>query len=350
MDWMDVSMINSELALMVKNMDRETGRVFWRSWSENVHSCPLTHFNARRVDDTGDRVCMYFSTWTGKLKHSPLTIEKRIPSWNGSPPKASFAGSIETGLKIVTHPFTRTATTNHMDKIEQFYSVQKKGYDAFREGLLHARPLLIEMLPLKVGGKMTWVDIGGGTCRNLEFLAVDVLRQYFAKIVIVDISPSLLSMAKERIAKAGLDDIVELVQADINVQSSAAKLPKAGTCDIVTLSYSLSMIPDRKLALSNARKLIKPKGEGFVGIADFFMDSGDPHAHLKSPIRTRVTWVRDQLHRLWFKQDGVMLLPTDLLEVNPKESEVVWDERQRGGVPFLPFLRPYHGVRIIKSV
>ena len=35
-------------------------------------------------------------------------------------------------------------------------------YDAFREGLLHARSSLIDYIPLKKAGGMTWVDIGGG--------------------------------------------------------------------------------------------------------------------------------------------------------------------------------------------
>ena len=71
-------------------------------------------------------------------------------------------------------------------------------YDAFREGLLHARPVLMESFPLKKGGMMVWVDVGGGTARNLEYFSVAVIRKYFKAIYIVDISESLLEIAQRR--------------------------------------------------------------------------------------------------------------------------------------------------------
>ena len=39
---------------------------------------------------------------------------------------------------------------------------------------------------------MIWVDVGGGTARNLEFFPLDTLRQHFSHIYIVDVSHSLL--------------------------------------------------------------------------------------------------------------------------------------------------------------
>jgi len=84
--------------------------------------------------------------------------------------------------------------------MESFYKYQKEGYDAFREGLLHARPALMESFPLKKEGKMVWIDIGGGTARNLEFFPVDVIRKYFKTIIICDISASLLEIAQRRYA------------------------------------------------------------------------------------------------------------------------------------------------------
>lgn len=41
---------------------------------------------------------------------------------------------------------------------------------------------------------MVWVDVGGGTARNLEFFALKTVRQFFAKIYIVDVSRSLLEV------------------------------------------------------------------------------------------------------------------------------------------------------------
>ena len=39
------------------------------------------------------------------------------------------------------------------------------------------------------------------------------------------------------------------------------------------MSYSLSMIPDKPRALQNALRLLKSGGEGFLGIADFWMEA-----------------------------------------------------------------------------
>lgn len=66
-----------------------------------------------------------------------------------------------------------------------------RAYDAFRENFLHARPNLATCLPLSPG-KLTWVDVGAGTARNLEFFSVETLRRRFSKIYVLDISASLL--------------------------------------------------------------------------------------------------------------------------------------------------------------
>lgn len=44
---------------------------------------------------------------------------------------------------------------------------------------------------------MVWVDVGGGTARNLEFFALHTLRRFFRQIYIVDVSRSLLEVGGE---------------------------------------------------------------------------------------------------------------------------------------------------------
>lgn len=45
--------------------------------------------------------------------------------------------------------------------------------------------------------------------------------------------------------------------------------------------------------------------------------------------------------------DHVHLLGQEQLDmISDNKLEVVWDKRERGSVPFLPFLNPYHGVYI----
>lgn len=45
-------------------------------------------------------------------------------------------------------------------------------------------------------GQMIWVDVGGGTARNLEFFPLETLRRHFDKVYIVDVSPSLLQASQ----------------------------------------------------------------------------------------------------------------------------------------------------------
>ncbi len=73
-------------------------------------------------------------------------------------------------------------------------------------------------------------------------------------------------------------------------------LPEAGTVDIVTFSYALTMIPDWKKALQNAYRLLRPGGhiavcdfttseEQWFGMATFWtwLFSND-HVHLRAQV------------------------------------------------------------------
>ena len=232
MDWMPADWVQREIMALSENMDHSTGRIYWRSWSENVHSAPLMWLNPRRVDDTGDRVCMYFSTWIAYLKDTPFQITERCHAWGDGYKKPDALTMVTTGAKIVTFPlwkhFASEKADGHKGNIEKFYKFQKDAYDAFRESLLHSRPTLIEYLPLKKAGNMVWIDIGGGTARNLEYLPVETIRKHFERIYIVDISTSLLSIAAERLKKFGLDDMVTLVEHDVTSASVFDHLPAAG--------------------------------------------------------------------------------------------------------------------------
>lgn len=50
MDWMPHEWINSEIATLMVNMDQERGRVFWRSFADDVHSPILQNLNPIEID------------------------------------------------------------------------------------------------------------------------------------------------------------------------------------------------------------------------------------------------------------------------------------------------------------
>jgi hypothetical protein len=181
-------------------MDPVNGKIYWRSFADDVHAAPLNWLQPVRVDDSDDRVGMYWSTWIAHLKDSQVAFEERIDTNQDK----GLVTNLITGVKMVTFPFWKPLVAStlkasgHAKDMESFYKYQKEGYDAFREGLLHARPALMEAFPLHKDGGMVWIDIGGGTARNLEFFPVEVIKKYFKAIYVVDISASLLEMAQKR--------------------------------------------------------------------------------------------------------------------------------------------------------
>jgi ubiquinone/menaquinone biosynthesis C-methylase UbiE len=347
MDWMPDRMINEELTHLFRKMDPVRGKIFWRTFADEVHAAPLNWLAPDRVDDSDDRVGMYWTTWIAHLKDVKIAYEERVDTNQNK----GMVTNLVTGFKMVTFPFWKPLVastlkvTGHAKDMESFYKYQKEGYDTFREGLLHARPDLLEAFPLNKEGGMVWVDIGGGTARNLEFFTADVIRKYFKAIYIVDISASLLEMAQKRINAMGLQDIAKVVEHDVTASSVFNVLPAVGTVDAITMSYSFSMIPDQRAALANATKLLK-KG-GFVGIADFFLKGN--YDDVLSPLFRKCRAIESTFHKNWFAMDHVHLLGEKQLEMGLNDLEVVWDKRFRGAVPFLPFLQPYHGVYILRK-
>ena len=106
-------------------------------------------------------------------------------------------------------------------------------------------------------------------------------------------------------------------------------LPAAGTVDLVTISYSLVMIPDWNEAIQNAKRLLKPR-TGMVAVCDFTL----------SPDQTTLA---RQFWRRTFEQDHVYLDEAHL-ETLEKEFDAIETGRGYGTLPYTPpFLKaPYY--------
>ena len=263
---------------------------------------------------------MYWTTWIAHLKDVKVVYEERVDTQQ----KKSALDNFFTGIKVVTFPLWRPIVTlllqkenkdkkednTHRNNMEGFYRYQKQDYDSFRENLLHAKSALMESLPLNKskasGGKgdLVWVDVGGGTARNLEYFTLETIRQNFKKIYIVDISASLLEVARARVITMGLQDIVVVVEHDFTDSSVFTVLPAISTADIVTFSYSFSMIPKQQVAMTTASKLLK-KG-GVVAIADFFLKGN--YDDCLPPLSKSARGIESLLHKKWFELDHVHLL------------------------------------------
>lgn len=214
---------------------------------------------------------------------------------------------------------------DHASRMESFYSGQAEAYDDFRRRLLQGRERLVELIPLEPGAR--WVDMGGGTGANLEFLG-DRMSQ-LSQVQVVDLSPSLLEIAQRRAEQRGWSQ-VESIEADATTYQ-----PVGGPVDVVTFSYSLTMIPDWFAAIENAKRMLKPGG--IIGAVDFYVSRKYPPSHWQ-----RHRWSTRTFWPIWFGFDNVFPSPDHLPFLHHHFQTMALEER-RAKVPYLPLMRaPYY--------
>lgn len=214
---------------------------------------------------------------------------------------------------------------DHAARMESFYSGQAAGYDDFRKRLLKGRQELWNAIPVPEGG--TWLDMGGGTGSNLDNFGENLGK--LSKVYVLDLSHSLLEICKKRVAEKGWTN-VETVEADATTFQ-----PPTGQVDVVTFSYSLTMIPDWFGAIENAIAMLKPGG--LLGVVDFYVSRKFPRDGLK-----RHGWITRTFWPTWFGLDNVFP-STDHVPFLHRHLDPLVFEEHVAKVPYIPFLRtPYY--------
>lgn len=225
-------------------------------------------------------------------------------------------------LKILYHLALRPVRgKDHAARMENFYSGQAAAYDDFRKRLLHGREELYQKIELPVGG--TWVDLGGGTGANLEFIAERVPQ--LGQAYVVDLATSLLKVAEDRFQQHGWQH-VQAIAADATQWQ-----PPAGQADVVTFSYSLTMIPDWFAAIENALRMLKPGG--VIGVVDFYV----ARKHAAQGMQ-RHGWFTRSFWPTWFANDNVFP-SADHLPFLQSHFETLWCQESRSKVPYIPLIR-----------
>lgn len=200
--------------------------------------------------------------------------------------------------------------------------------------------------------KPIWVDIGGGTGYNIEAMQAYVdVPTFFEKVFLVDLSPSLLQVARRRFCRLGWD--VEIVCQDartFRLEDYMRKFYKDETmfklhysftrtgADLVTMSYSLSMIPDYYCVLDSLPSLLAT--DGTIGVVDFYVQSIvelSGRTYTGGSFNRHVSWIGRVFWRAWFDVDRVGLegARRDYLEYKFGTLKSV-DERNYllGGIPY----------------
>ncbi len=236
-----------------------------------------------------------------------------------------FIRDLKTLYKLTMQP---VRGVSHQDRLESFYSSQAEDYDSFRERLLQGRRDL--MASLELPGSCRWLDLGAGTGSNLDF----VDTRNFSEIDLVDLSGSLLAQAEKKISLEGFKN-VKTHEKDVSDFESPQKY------DLVTFSYSLTMIPDWFRAIDRAYELLIPGGQ--IAVVDFYSSrkfNPDSRTH---------NWWKRHFWPMWFGFDNVNLSPDHLpyLKYRFQQKDLIEGFAK---VPYLPLDRvPYYrfvGVKI----
>jgi len=214
---------------------------------------------------------------------------------------------------------------DHAARMESFYAGQADAYDSFRKRLLKGREELWQAIG--VPEQAVWVDMGGGTGANLDYFGEQIKN--LQKIYVVDLSPSLLQVARRRVQERGWTN-VEPVEADATLFE-----PPPSLVDVVTFSYSLTMIPDWFAALENAARILKPGG--LIGVVDFYVSRKHPANGWR-----RHGWFTRSFWPLWFAGDNVFPSP-DHVPYLHRHFDPLHFEEHRAKVPYVPLVRtPYY--------
>ncbi len=233
---------------------------------------------------------------------------------------------LASDLRVLYHlAFTRAKGDSHGDRLEAFYGNQKEDYDDFRKRLLHGREEMMAGLDVSDGGRL--LDMGGGTGSNIEALGRQLSR--LADVRIVDLCASLLQVADERIDRNEWEN-VHTVHADATTYD-----PGNGLADLVTFSYSLSMIPNWFAAIDRAHALLK--SGGMIGVADFYVSRKwtRPGTRRHSAFQ-RFFWPT------WFGFDNVFPSSEHVPYLQNRFETVRLEERM-GRVPYLLGMKaPYY--------
>ena len=229
-------------------------------------------------------------------------------------------------LRVLYHmAFSRGKGNTHAERMESFYGPQAKDYDEYRKRLLTGREDMYAAVPVPTNG--IWVDMGGGTGWNIENLSESM--DQLQKVYVVDLASSLLQVATDRFKQRGWDN-VEAVEAD-----ATQFRPPEGQADVVTFSYSLTMIPDWFSAIENAMAMLKPGG--VIGVIDFYVARKHPPEELQ-----RHGWFTRTFWPNWFALDNVFP-SSEHLHYLRRHFECDKLVEAKCKIPYMPFIRmPYY--------
>lgn len=154
------------------------------------------------------------------------------------------------------------------ERMDRFYRHRRRHYDLTRKYGLIGRDRLVASLQPKPGDRV--LELACGTARNL----VRAARSYpEARFFGLDVSREMLASAAVSVARAGLADRIVLARGDALSFDPRTVLGE-DRFERVYISYALSMIPEWRVLLPRAARLVAEGGS--LHVVDFSGMTGWP--------------------------------------------------------------------------
>lgn len=195
--------------------------------------------------------------------------------------------------------------TEQQSNLELFYKNQAHIYDKTRSILLKGRTECLKLAAshLESTKDLIWVDIGGGTGSNIEAMDSIIPIANFKQVYLIDLSPSLCQVAIDRFAQRNWNNVKVLVEDAANFKIDFDKV------DLITFSYSLSMIPTFYNTIDHCLEYLNPTG--VIASVDFGIQSNDTSIGRINTVggllNRNLSWINRNFWRIWFEADKVFL-------------------------------------------
>ncbi|KAL7266603.1 hypothetical protein RUND412_010846 [Rhizina undulata] len=223
--------------------------------------------------------------------------------------------------KYFVKPLKAKALTTgglQQDALKIFSKGQAAICDATRSHLLRGRKEMLalaaaqlrlraERQPHKKGS--VWVDVGGGTGYNIVALNKYLpVTKFFSEVYLVETSPSLCAAAEKRFQNLGWNNVRVVCMDFRSFRLGSLDGGEERKADWITMSYSLSVIPDFYSVIDPLESLLSPTG--LISVADFYVQSRAAFAnrtYTGGVLSRHVNWFSRHFWRMWFEFDRVNL-------------------------------------------
>ncbi|KAF9906775.1 hypothetical protein EC991_000286 [Linnemannia zychae] len=261
---------------------------------------------------------------------------------------------IKTPLKFIYSCFLKPLSKNGdvstaQGRLEAFYKDQAEIFDDTRSSLLRGRHTGLALVAAQLKEQLKqsgsdkapiWVDLGGGTGWNIEQMNQYFPINKFERVYLVDLCPSLCRVARERFQTLGWSNVVVLCEDALNGSFPGIDNPD-GKFDVITMSYSLSMMDSYYSVVDRIQELLEPK-HGILGVTDFYASNNIVKTDAHGVEDYQCNWFTRTFWTIWFSFDHVYLHASRREYLEHKfEVKKVINSRNHMIIPYLVQI-PYY--------